>query len=291
MLDAGCGAGHGSGLLAGAGARHVIGVDSSAERIGEAEGMVGGPTDFVLADLAALPFADASFEVAVCLDVVEDSAEAPAIVSELRRVLREDGHLLISLAVCRPAGLPDAGTGPGLAAGALKGLLQSHFAEVGLYAQHGCLGSLVQPLDDLAEASDGQIQMLTRRLGRDDPAETGLLAVASVAGPLPRLESAAIVASLVGLRRSPGRFDDASGRSGDGPAGDGAQTSRRTGASGGDARLGALTRRLIEAETENARIPELEGYLRECECEVRKFESSLLGKIGKAIFHIRSAIR
>jgi SAM-dependent methyltransferase len=302
VLDAGCGAGHGAGLLAAAGARHVIGVDSSAERIGEAEGAIEGPTDFVLGDLAALPFKDGSFEVAVCLDVIEQSAQAQAqaqaqaIVGELRRVLRADGHLLISLAA---AAAPDP-TYPGAAGrelptDGLEGLLRSHFATVGLYAQHQCLGSIVRPVDGLGGTPDGQVQTLTRRLAREDQSETRLLAIASVTGPAPVLEPTAVLGSLAGLRGSGSLIDPPR-------PGNGQRPSPRRGATGGheagilegselDGRIAALTRRLIDAETENARILELEGYLRACECEVRKFESSMLGRIGKAIFHIRSAIR
>ena len=286
VLDAGCGAGHGSRILAEAGGGHVIGVDSSPAAIGRAEGAIDGPTDFVLADLASLPFTDGSFDVVVCfdpidaIDAIDGSAQAAAIVGELRRVLRADGQLLISLA------------------GGLERLLRGQFAEVSVYSQHPCHGSLVRPADRADEPPpDGRMQILTRRLAGDDPAETRALALASVTGPAPSLEPIAVVGSLVGLRGSPGSLDAAPRADGllaDGLVADGVAGGLVVGGFGGsgvEARLALLTRRLVEAETENARIPELERYLQACECEVRKFESSVLGRIGKAIYHIRAAFR
>jgi prefoldin subunit 5 len=56
-------------------------------------------------------------------------------------------------------------------------------------------------------------------------------------------------------------------------------------------RLTTLTRRLSELEGQSARIAQLERSLQECEGIVRSYESSMLGRSGRALFHVRSRLR
>jgi SAM-dependent methyltransferase len=93
-LDAGCGTGFQTAILAELGYR-THGVDLSAGSLGVARERQPAAA-FVLGDLAALPYADAVFDAAVCmgstLDFVEDAGRA---IRELARVLRPDAPLLI----------------------------------------------------------------------------------------------------------------------------------------------------------------------------------------------------
>jgi SAM-dependent methyltransferase len=86
VLDAGCG----EGIL----------VDEYADRLA-IEGIDPNySSSHVRAgSLTALPFADASFDRALCLDVLEHLTfdEQPRAVAELRRVLRSGGEVLISV--------------------------------------------------------------------------------------------------------------------------------------------------------------------------------------------------
>jgi arsenite methyltransferase len=98
--------GSGPGLLAAEMAQavgpagHVIGIDVSdamlalgQRRCAELAGT--GRASYVKADATALPFADASFDVAVSTQVYEYVADLPAALSELYRVLRPGGRALI----------------------------------------------------------------------------------------------------------------------------------------------------------------------------------------------------
>jgi SAM-dependent methyltransferase len=102
VLDAGCGEGYGLALLAAALAGPggtVIGVEGDpavAEHARLRYAPPGGPVRVVTADLAALPLADASVDLAVSLQVVEHLHDVAAALTELRRVLRPGGTLVIT---------------------------------------------------------------------------------------------------------------------------------------------------------------------------------------------------
>ena len=94
VLDAGCGEGYGTALLASAGAESVVGVDVDEPTIEHARERYG--RDFQVADVAELPFEDDSFDVVVCFETIEHLADGSRAVAELRRVLADDGVLVIS---------------------------------------------------------------------------------------------------------------------------------------------------------------------------------------------------
>jgi arsenite methyltransferase len=92
--------GAGPGLLAaemaeevGAGGR-VIGVDPSESMLAMAQRRETS-AEFVAGDALALPFGDASFDVAVSTQVYEYVADMASALAEARRVLKPGGRLLI----------------------------------------------------------------------------------------------------------------------------------------------------------------------------------------------------
>ena len=95
VLDAGCGVGWGSALLAHAGAARVTGLDIDAGALADATGRTDAAT-FVRGDLMDLPFADASFDVVVCFEAIEHVLGPLLALDELRRVLAPDGVLTVS---------------------------------------------------------------------------------------------------------------------------------------------------------------------------------------------------
>jgi SAM-dependent methyltransferase len=95
VLDAGCGVGWGSALLAEAGAASVTGLDVDAGALDDASGRTDAAS-FVQGDLMELPFADGSFEVVVCFEAIEHVADPLAALDELRRVLVPGGVLTVS---------------------------------------------------------------------------------------------------------------------------------------------------------------------------------------------------
>jgi SAM-dependent methyltransferase len=96
VLDAGCGVGYGTAYL-GEVARRVVGVDIDAEAISYARARYGAPNvEFVEADVTALPFGDASVDVACAFEAIEHVPDPERLVAELRRVVRTDGVCVIS---------------------------------------------------------------------------------------------------------------------------------------------------------------------------------------------------
>jgi len=94
VLDAGCGEGYGSAMLADAGGT-VVGVDLEPDVVEHAT--VRYPrVRFQTADLLALPFPDESFDAVVSLQVIEHLQRAREFVSECARVLRPGGLLVLS---------------------------------------------------------------------------------------------------------------------------------------------------------------------------------------------------
>jgi ubiquinone/menaquinone biosynthesis C-methylase UbiE len=97
VLDAGCGEGYMSRLLAERGAR-ASGVDVSDSLLGYARshedaGRLG--LRYTVAGLEDLPYEDDSFDIAVCNHVLSDVSDPAAAVRELGRVLRPGGRLVI----------------------------------------------------------------------------------------------------------------------------------------------------------------------------------------------------
>jgi SAM-dependent methyltransferase len=93
ILDAGCGSGRNMVELARVGA--VTGVelaDASAQRARQRN--VGSVVQGSVTDL---PFEDDSFDLAVCLDVIEHLDDDRAALRELRRVIRPGGKLLVTV--------------------------------------------------------------------------------------------------------------------------------------------------------------------------------------------------
>lgn len=99
IVDVGCGTGR---LLRSAAAvfpdAHLTGVDLSAGMLEQARAMtgLGERGAFVRADSAALPFADAAFDVVTCTACSHHWEEPSAGLAELRRVTAADGLLILA---------------------------------------------------------------------------------------------------------------------------------------------------------------------------------------------------
>lgn len=94
VLDAACGTGRYSDLLARRGHR-VVGVDASEDMLAKARPKVP-QAEFRAGDLEALPLEDESVDAAVCALALVHLAEIEGAVRELARVLRPGGRLVIS---------------------------------------------------------------------------------------------------------------------------------------------------------------------------------------------------
>lgn len=91
LLDLGCGSGYGTRALA-EGSSAAVGFD----RVPPDAAQPGGPGHFVRGDLAALPFATASFGRVVSFQVIEHFADPTVYVDALATLVRRDGEALVT---------------------------------------------------------------------------------------------------------------------------------------------------------------------------------------------------
>jgi len=94
VLDAGCGTGYGSELLASQGAAEVVGVDVDADAIDTASRADSRRATFAVADLRDLPADLGEFDVVVCFEVLEHIREPEVALDRLAAVLRPGGILV-----------------------------------------------------------------------------------------------------------------------------------------------------------------------------------------------------
>jgi SAM-dependent methyltransferase len=98
VLDVGCGTGNGALLAAERGAR-VTGIDPAERLLDVARGEArarGLDVQFLLAEAAALPFADAAMDAVISVFGVIFAADPAAVVAELVRVTAPGGRIVIS---------------------------------------------------------------------------------------------------------------------------------------------------------------------------------------------------
>ena len=95
VLDAACGEGYGTALMAAGGAVSATGVDADEQTVSHARAKYPGAR-FELADVHRLPFDEGSFDLVVSFETIEHVRDANAVLGEFRRVLSDDGLLLIS---------------------------------------------------------------------------------------------------------------------------------------------------------------------------------------------------
>ena len=94
VLDAACGEGYGCVMLREAGAASVVGLDvdrAVVEHVRRRHGI-----DAVEGDVRELPFEDASFDLVVSFETIEHMPDPGRAIAEFRRVLTDEGQLVIS---------------------------------------------------------------------------------------------------------------------------------------------------------------------------------------------------
>jgi len=100
VLDVGCGGGFYSLIAAKKGAQDIIGVDMEkicvkATRLNLYKNMTLS-NDGIVADCTNLPFANGTFNLILCIDVVEHIKHDKKLIRELFRILKSEGFLVIS---------------------------------------------------------------------------------------------------------------------------------------------------------------------------------------------------
>ena len=160
VLDAACGEGYGSAILA----RHAVsvtGVDLSAAAIEHAIGRYAASNlSFSVADCTRLPFADGQFDCIVSFETLEHLEQQEQMLAEFRRVLAADGFLVISspdkAVYTDQQGNQNLFHRRELYRPELEALLGQVFPAVRLLGQGLAFHSVIWPLDDAGEDVAGR---------------------------------------------------------------------------------------------------------------------------------------
>lgn len=108
LLDVGCGRGGPAVRLAERHGFHVVGVDLVPYNVARAEEHAGdAEASFVVGDAADLPFRGGSVTAATAIDAIVYLPEKAAVLSELSRVLRPGGVLVLSDLLSRSSATDD----------------------------------------------------------------------------------------------------------------------------------------------------------------------------------------
>jgi len=278
VLDAGCGGGYGLGVFAEAGASRVLGFDLDPRAVERAASRSSEVTEALLADVTDLPFASGSFDLITCFEVVELVADRSRALDELRRVLRSDGHLVIGV---RNEATNELGDRRPLSNGELSRLLDERFERVELYGQYEWLGTVIQPFQRNAPQAWADLDNTTHRDSSLASADADfVLAVASPTSELPVLATLSMLSSPLQRRWWNEQLADLQARNEQL-----AVAARRV--EEVERLVESLTERLEHAELAHGQIADLQGHLREAEDIIRTFESSLLGRVGRLLYHLR----
>jgi SAM-dependent methyltransferase len=204
VLDAGCGTGYGTAILAQPeiGATAVTGIDVAPVAIESTRARVPASVELVETDIHRLPFADGSFDLVVCFEVIEHVTEQESVLDELRRVLADDGLLVVSSPnrLVYPAGNPHHLHE--YTPQELRGQLEERFAADATYRQHSWLatavldagGAQVRPGEPVGPIDVRLLEPLA------DDGETYAIAVAARSGDAPALVRQAVLADPFEVR-------------------------------------------------------------------------------------------
>jgi len=102
LLDIGCGQGRILKLLASRAHRAVgVDIDSDARRLARAELLLAGTPNTSLrqGDMVSLPFDDKEFDTIILDDVLSEAQDPAAVFAEAKRLLNNDGRVLVLASV------------------------------------------------------------------------------------------------------------------------------------------------------------------------------------------------
>lgn len=160
VLDAACGEGYGSALLAHS-AASVIGIDVDADTIAHAcQRYARDGLRFECSDCLQLPLADDSVDVVVSLETLEHLSDHDGLLREFRRVLKPDGLLVLSSPdrqqYSEASGYDNPFHAKELNREEFEALLAAHFPHWQVLAQSLGFVSMLWPLDQDKQAESGR---------------------------------------------------------------------------------------------------------------------------------------
>ena len=196
VLDAACGEGYGTALLAGAGASSATGVDLDEATIAHARSHHPAP-EFVVGDVGDLSFDDASFDLIVCFETIEHVPDPGRALAELQRVTAPEGLLLVSTPNKHQYLVENEYHEREFFHEEFVELLRARFASVELLLQHNWLASAVLPVSAAGDRS-GELDhglAFHKLTGLEPGKELYTLALCG-RGELPQLRGAAVAATV-----------------------------------------------------------------------------------------------
>ena len=178
VLDIASGEGYGSNLLAKV-ASKVIGVDISPEAVAHAKATYADTQhlSFIEGSAALIPLPDKSVDLVVSFETIEHHTQHEEMISEIRRVLTDDGLLVISspnkkIYSDQAGGNHNHFHVKELYFSELDELLANHFASIRYLGQRATATSLLQPLNPTTAANFTEVYTETREgIGSRVPSE------------------------------------------------------------------------------------------------------------------------
>ncbi len=213
VLDAGCGTGYGTEILAVAGAQRAVGVDISQDAIEAAcSYSSGSASEFLLGNLHELPFKDDTFDLAVCFEAIEHVEDQHLAIGELRRVLGPTGVLAISSPNRNvyPPGNPHHTHE--YVPEEFKRALAGEFTNVRLYRQSPWLGAAV--LDDEQSRAIGveaELMLRVIKISSVEPGDEAFTIALASDGELPAPGAVALMGEPFEVRWWEEQLDEAIG--------------------------------------------------------------------------------
>lgn len=154
VLDLGSGEGYGAHLLSKAAAA-VVGLDIDEETARHAQAKYGnaaGNLSFEKGSATRLPFGDGRFDVVVCFEMLEHISEHHEMMAEIRRVLCDDGILVVSTPDKRVysdlPGYRNEYHVRELYFEEFRALLDGYFPHVNYFGQKNLTGNLIAGVDE-----------------------------------------------------------------------------------------------------------------------------------------------
>lgn len=147
VLDVASGEGYGAALLAQV-ARTVVGVEIAPEAVEHAKAEYTTPNlQFIKSDARTMPLLDASVDLVVSFETIEHFDQHDQFLTEIRRVLRAGGRLIISTPDRDNYSLVGTPANPfhvlEMTRAEFLELLQRHFAYVACWEQRPMIGSVM----------------------------------------------------------------------------------------------------------------------------------------------------
>lgn len=156
VLDIACGSGYGSKMLAEAGAAKVIAMDVSNETIESAKKDFGHPNvEFRAGDATKIGLKEKTVDAVVSFETIEHLSEVGKYLAELKRVVKDEGLVLISTPNKAVSGAINPFHFQEFTKHEFEAVLKEHFPHCFVVPQYNAIASFLK----INDSDDAKIQM------------------------------------------------------------------------------------------------------------------------------------